>query len=127
MSVFGFQSVQLFVSRLRFADVDFQIPVSNFLKVVNEFLPDTVYDVVAKIITDLAFNFKVQLTQIKESTERMKTVKAKKMQRKSAPSLSCVSNNEKDERTDLEQFLNTAMNENGRKTREPSPMMWSSR
>merc|ERR1719461_865549 len=83
--------------------------------------------VVAKIITDLAFNFKVQLTQIKESTERMKTVKAKKIQRKSAPSLSCVSNNEKDERTDLEQFLNTAMTENGRKTREPSPMMWSSR
>lgn len=31
----------------------FQIPVSNFLKVVNEFLPDTVYDVVAKIITEV--------------------------------------------------------------------------
>ena len=31
----------------------FQIPVSNFLKVVNEFLPDTMYDVVAKIITEV--------------------------------------------------------------------------
>ena len=31
----------------------FQIPVANFLKVVNEFLPDTMYDVVAKIITEV--------------------------------------------------------------------------
>ena len=31
----------------------FQIPVSNFLKVVNEFLPDTMYDVVSKIITEV--------------------------------------------------------------------------
>ena len=31
----------------------FRIPVSNFLKVVNEFLPDTMYDVVAKIITEV--------------------------------------------------------------------------
>ena len=31
----------------------FQISVSNFLKVVNEFLPDTMYDVVAKIITEV--------------------------------------------------------------------------
>ena len=31
----------------------FQIPVSHFLKVVNEFLPDTMYDVVAKIITEV--------------------------------------------------------------------------
>ena len=31
----------------------FQIPVSDFLKVVNEFLPDTMYDVVAKIITEV--------------------------------------------------------------------------
>ena len=31
----------------------FQIPVSNFLKVVNEFLPDTMYDVVANIITEV--------------------------------------------------------------------------
>ena len=31
----------------------FQIPVSNFLKVVNEFLPETMYDVVAKIITEV--------------------------------------------------------------------------
>ena len=31
----------------------FKIPVSNFLKVVNEFLPDTMYDVVAKIITEV--------------------------------------------------------------------------
>ena len=31
----------------------FQIPVSNFLKVVNEFLPDTMYDVVAKIIPEV--------------------------------------------------------------------------
>ena len=31
----------------------FQIPVSNFLKVVNGFLPDTMYDVVAKIITEV--------------------------------------------------------------------------
>ena len=31
----------------------FQIPVSNFLKVINEFLPDTMYDVVAKIITEV--------------------------------------------------------------------------
>ncbi|WP_262079220.1 YihY/virulence factor BrkB family protein [Streptococcus sp. Marseille-Q5619] len=31
----------------------FQIPVSNFLKVVNEFLPESMYDVVAKIITEV--------------------------------------------------------------------------
>ena len=31
----------------------FQIPVSNFLKVINEFLPETMYDVVAKIITEV--------------------------------------------------------------------------
>ena len=31
----------------------FQIPVSNFLKVVNEFLPETMYDVVANIITEV--------------------------------------------------------------------------
>ena len=31
----------------------FRIPVSNFLKVVNEFLPETMYDVVAKIITEV--------------------------------------------------------------------------
>ena len=31
----------------------FRIPVSNFLKVVNEFLPDTMYDVVTKIITEV--------------------------------------------------------------------------
>ena len=31
----------------------FQIPVSNFLKVTNGFLPDTVYDVVAKIVMEV--------------------------------------------------------------------------
>ena len=31
----------------------FRIPVSNFLKVVNEFLPESMYDVVAKIITEV--------------------------------------------------------------------------
>ena len=31
----------------------FQIPVSNFLKVVNEFLPETMYDVVAKIVMEV--------------------------------------------------------------------------
>ena len=31
----------------------FQIPVSNFLNVTNRFLPDTVYDVVAKIVMEV--------------------------------------------------------------------------
>ena len=31
----------------------FQIPVSNFLNVINGFLPDTVYDVVAKIVMEV--------------------------------------------------------------------------
>ena len=31
----------------------FRFQFSNFLKVVNEFLPDTMYDVVAKIITEV--------------------------------------------------------------------------
>ena len=31
----------------------FQIPVSNFLNVTNSFLPDTVYDVVAKIVMEV--------------------------------------------------------------------------
>ena len=31
----------------------FQIPVSNFLLTIKEFLPDTVYDVVAKIVREV--------------------------------------------------------------------------
>ena len=31
----------------------FQIPVSNFLNVTNSFLPDTVYDVIAKIVMEV--------------------------------------------------------------------------
>jgi len=92
--------------------------------------------VVAKIITDLALQFKIHLTQIKQSEERLKTVKTRKIQRRSAPNLKFPSDDVQARKsirsdltdTDLEGFLVSAAREGASrgKVRE-NYSMWNSR
>ena len=75
----------------------------------SEYPPHTV----AKIVTDFALQFKINLTQIRQSEERLKTMKTKKIQRRSAPNLKFPSGGCQQGRdeTDLECFLVTAARE----------------
>ena len=82
----------------------------------------------AKIVVDLALQFKINLDQITESEERRENIKTKKVQRRSAPNLRYSSKNSGNSKvnhrssigsnlgeTDLEEFLATAAKEEGRR------------
>ena len=74
----------------------------------------------ARIVADLALQFKINLDQIRESEERRENIKTKKVQRRSAPNLryseESIGNSKVNHRssigsnlgeTDLEEFLAT--------------------
>jgi len=90
----------------------------------NEYPPH----VVAKIISDLAFQFKTNMLEIKQNEERVKTLKSRKVQRRSAPNLRMAAEDALKDKTDLEELLTRASMVDGRKqsTKELFPM-WNSK
>ena len=87
---------------------------------------------VAKIVADFALQFKINLTQIRQSEERLKTIKTKKIQRRSAPNLKYPSAGCKleqgREESDLECFLVTAAREEASRGKvRDNYSMWNSK
>ena len=113
----------------------------DWLSIPSHFHSEYPPHVVAKIVCDLALQFKINLAQIKESEERMKTIKTKKIQRRSAPNLRYpTASNGQSRRThrsstgsnlcetDLEEFLVTAAREEAKRgTVRDHSSMWNSK
>ena len=59
----------------------------SWLGIPSHFASEYPPHVVAKIVADLALQFKINLDQIRESEERRENIKTKKVQRRSAPNL----------------------------------------
>ena len=100
----------------------------SWLGIPSHFESEYPPHVVAKIVADLALQFKINLDQIRESEERRENIKTKKVQRRSAPNLRYSAKNSGNSKvnhrssigsnlgeTDLEEFLATAAREEGRR------------
>ena len=114
----------------------------SWLGIPSHFASEYPPHVVAKIVVDLALQFKINLDQIRESEERREIIKTKKVQRRSAPNLRYSAENSGNSKvvnhrssigpnlgeTDLEEFLATAAKEEVRrgKARDHSSM-WNSK